>query len=107
MQGSENVLARDDTFFGVCEALGEDFGFNPNWLRVALGVGLLFNPLASVAAYAAAGLIVGFSRLLVPNPRLAPAVPELDTDAPMETAREAERQAPAGDNDEGRLAVAA
>jgi phage shock protein C len=106
MQSSENVLARDDTFFGVCEALGEDFRFNPNWLRVALGVGLLLNPLAALAAYAAGAVIVGLSRWLVPNPRLAAAGPEQVSEAP-ETAQVAEREAPDGDNDADRLAVAA
>lgn len=106
MQSPENVLARDDTFFGVCEALGEDFRFNPNWLRVALGVCLLFNPLAALAAYAAAALIVGLSRWLVPNPRLAVAGPEPVSEAP-ETAPAAEREMPDGDNDTDRLAVAA
>jgi phage shock protein PspC (stress-responsive transcriptional regulator) len=50
MAGSHSsVLTRDDTFFGVCEALGEDFGFNPFYLRLALGVGLIWNPLAMIA----------------------------------------------------------
>ena len=67
----ENVLTRDDTFLGICEALGEDFGFNANWLRLALGVGLLFNPLASFGAYAVAGIVVAATRLIAPNPRRA------------------------------------
>lgn len=67
----ENVLTRDDTFLGICEAIGEDFRFNPFFLRVGLGVLLLFNPLAALGGYAAAGLIVGLSRLLAPNPRPA------------------------------------
>ncbi len=106
MQSPENVLARDDTFFGVCEALGEDFRFNPNLLRIALGVGLLFNPVAALAAYAGAAVVVGLSRLMVPNPRLAAAGPELVSDA-VETAPVAEREMPDGDNDTGQLAVAA
>ena len=67
----ENVLTRDDTFLGICEAIGEDFGFNANWLRLALGVGLLLNPMASIAAYACAGIVVGATRLIAPNPRRA------------------------------------
>src|ERR1043166_10247988 len=35
-----NPLTREDTLLGVCEALGEDFRFNPLLLRVALGAGL-------------------------------------------------------------------
>ena len=67
------LFTRDDTFFGVCQALGEDFGFNPNYLRVALGVLLLFNPVAVIGGYAAAGVLVAFSRLLVREPRAASA----------------------------------
>ncbi|HEV2748667.1 MAG TPA: PspC domain-containing protein [Allosphingosinicella sp.] len=64
-----NLFARDDTMFGVCQALGEDFGFNPNWLRVAIGSLLLWNPAAMAGAYAAAGALVLLSRLLSPDPR--------------------------------------
>ena len=69
MQAS-SVLARDDTFFGVCEALGEDFRFNPLFLRIAFAGLLFWNPIAAVAAYAGAGLVVGASRWFVPNPRI-------------------------------------
>ena len=62
----ENVFMRDDTFFGVCQAIGEDFGFNPNWLRLALGVSLLLSPTAVVATYFGAGVLVLASRLIVP-----------------------------------------
>lgn len=66
-----SFFLRDDTFLGVCEALGEDFRFNPLWLRVALGVALIWNPFAVVAAYLAAFVVIAVSRLLVPNPRMA------------------------------------
>jgi len=66
-----NLLTRDDTFFGVCQALGDDFGFNPFYLRVALGVSLLLNPVAVLAGYAIAGVAVAVSRLIVPEPRAA------------------------------------
>jgi phage shock protein C len=56
-----------DNLFGVCAALGEDFGFNPIWLRLALGVGLLFAFEAVIAGYFAMGAIVLVSRLIVPN----------------------------------------
>jgi len=75
-----NVFLRDDTFFGVCEALGEDFRFNANILRVALGVGLLWNPLAMIGTYAALGAVVLVSRLLVRNPR--PAAARASADKP-------------------------
>ena len=62
---------RDDTFFGVCEAIGEDFRFNANLLRLALALALFFNPLAALAAYAALGLLVAVSRWFAPNPQPA------------------------------------
>lgn len=64
----ESLITRDDTFFGVCEAIGEDFGFHANWLRIALAVGTFFSPLGAVAAYAALGVLVLASRLLAPAP---------------------------------------
>lgn len=72
MQTSQpSVFARDHTILGVCEALGEDFGFNPVLLRVPLAVCLLLNPWAVVATYAGLGMLVGFTRLVAPNPRPA------------------------------------
>jgi len=96
---NENVFTRDDTFFGVCQAIGEDLGFNPNWLRAALGVLLIWSPLATIAAYLAAGIVIALIRWIVPNPRSARAKagePALETAAAVE-----------GDNDEVALAAAA
>lgn len=80
-----NPIARDDTFFGVCEALGEDFGFHANWLRAALALLLFWNPLAAVGGYVAAGAVVLLSRWLVPNPRVSA---ELDGEPAVEAAAE-------------------
>ncbi|HEV2080583.1 MAG TPA: PspC domain-containing protein [Allosphingosinicella sp.] len=63
-----NLFTRDDTFFGVCEGLGQDFGIHPNILRVALGGALFWNPPAAAAVYLTAGLIVLATRLIVPEP---------------------------------------
>ena len=82
-------FARDDTFFGVCHALGEDFGFHPNWLRLALGIGVLASPTAVVAIYAGLAAIVVVSRLIAPNPRRKAAQP----------VAEAPAQAPVADNE--------
>jgi len=68
-----SLIARDDTLFGVCQALGDDFGFSPNWLRVGLAALLYLNPIAALGGYAAAGALVLLSRLLVPDPRPAAA----------------------------------
>lgn len=72
MQTSQpSVFARDHTILGICEALGEDLGFNPLFLRVPLAVCLLLNPWAVAATYAGLGLLVAFTRLVSPNPRQA------------------------------------
>jgi phage shock protein PspC (stress-responsive transcriptional regulator) len=67
----DNLLLRDDTMLGVCQGLGEDFGFNPIWLRMAFGAMLLINPIAVVGTYLGLGLLVATSRLIFPRPRLA------------------------------------
>ncbi|HEU0098499.1 MAG TPA: PspC domain-containing protein [Allosphingosinicella sp.] len=90
-QPQPSVFARDHTLLGVCEALGEDFGFNPIFLRVPLAVCLLLNPWAVVATYAGLGILVAFTRLVAPVPRQAavaeaPAPAEADrAEAPAES----------------------
>lgn len=76
-----NVFARDDTFFGVCEAIGEDLGFNSNYLRIAFALPLLYAPLATIAAYLALAIVVGLTRLIVPNPRRAAREDVMETEA--------------------------
>ena len=86
-----SVLARDDTFFGVCHALGEDFGFNPIFLRLAFALLLFFSPLAAIAGYAALGVVVAATRWLVPNPRVADTADDAnagETAAQMQAAAE-------------------
>ena len=65
---SSNLFTRDDTIFGVCEAIGEDFGFNPTILRLLFGIGLFWGPVTAIAAYAACGALVAATRWLVPDP---------------------------------------
>jgi len=60
-----------DNIFGVCAALGEDFGFNPFYLRAALAVMLLVSPEIMLITYAVAGIVVLASHLLV-RPKRAP-----------------------------------
>ncbi len=90
-------LARDDTLLGVCAALGEDLGFNPFYLRLALGVALLWNPVMVIAGYLVAAVVIAVSRWFVPNIAFAEA----------SAGEPAAAQAPAGDNDEEALAAAA
>ena len=62
---------RRDNLFGVCAAIGEDFGFDPFWLRIALAVGVIASPVAVLIGYAAAAVIVVLSRVLVRDRRVA------------------------------------
>ena len=82
-----NLLLRDDTFFGVCQGIGEDVGFNPNILRVAFAPMLFVSWQGAIALYVGLGLLVLITRLLVPNPKVAanktvaePEAPALQTE---------------------------
>ena len=57
---------RNDTLLGVCEAIGQDFGFNANLLRIALAIGLFWSPVAMVALYLGLGVAVAVSRWFYP-----------------------------------------
>jgi len=61
-----NLFRRRDTFFGICEAVGQDFGFNPLYLRLAFIAPIFFFPVQSFAAYLGLGLVVLASRLFFP-----------------------------------------
>ena len=70
MQAQENQVAlplRSHTILGVCEAVGEDFGFNPTFLRVPFAAMVLWSPLYAIGAYLALGVVVLASRLLFPK----------------------------------------
>lgn len=73
---------RGDTMLGACEALGQDFGFNPNWLRIVLGSLVLWNAWGAFAIYLGLAAVVGISRLLAPPRRetavAAPAAVEIE-----------------------------
>jgi phage shock protein PspC (stress-responsive transcriptional regulator) len=58
-----------DNLLGICNALGEDFGFDPLWLRLALGAAFVLQPVGVVIAYLALGLLVLASRLAFPTSR--------------------------------------
>ena len=60
---------RNDTILGVCEALGQDFGFHANWLRVPLAAMVLISTTAAIGIYLGLGVAVLASRLLYPAPR--------------------------------------
>ena len=69
MEAQENQVAlplRSHTILGVCEAIGEDFGFNPIFLRIPLAAMVVVNPLIAIGGYFALGAVVLASRLLFP-----------------------------------------
>ena len=73
MDAQEDQVAlplRSHTIFGVCEAIGEDFGFNPIFLRVPFAATVLWSPVMAIGAYLALGLVVLGSRLLFPERRV-------------------------------------
>lgn len=86
-----------ESIFGVCAALSADFGFNPLWLRLAIGAGLMVNMEAALAAYVVLGAIVLISRVAAPDAK-ARQTPAVEAATPV---------APAQDVDEVVLARAA
>lgn len=80
--------APKDSLFGVCAAIGADFGFNPLWLRIAFASALLFSLEGVIAAYAALGLVVLVSRLVAPSrkPDAIVAVEDEDVVEPLRRA---------------------
>lgn len=72
MEAQENQVAlplRSHTILGVCEAMGEDFGFNPVLLRVPFAAMVLYSALLAVGAYFALGAVVLASRFFFPKPK--------------------------------------
>jgi phage shock protein C len=70
MEAQEKQVAlplRAHTILGVCEAIGEDFGFNPTFLRVPLAAIVLYSPTYAIGIYLALGLAVLASRLIFPK----------------------------------------
>lgn len=91
MQASRfSFITREDTLLGVCAALGEDFGFNPTWLRILFAVLLLWNPVVVLSTYFGLFALVVASRIAFPNARRAEqpqakaAAPAHDNDTAVE-----------------------
>ena len=68
MASPGSIVARDDTLLGVCFAIGQDFGFNPLYLRILFAAVLFWSPPAAFGLYALLGAIVAFSRWAAPDP---------------------------------------
>ena len=69
---TQSLFARPDTFFGVCQGIGDDLGIHPNLFRIAFGMAFFFAPLATLATYFLLGLVVAATRFAFPVPTLAP-----------------------------------
>ena len=72
MEAQENQVAlplRSHTILGVCEAVGEDFGFNPVFLRVPFAAMVLYSAVLAIGAYFALGAVVLASRYFFPKPK--------------------------------------
>jgi phage shock protein C len=70
-----NLILRNDTILGVCEALGQDLGVNPTWLRVAFCLPVFWSPLLVIGAYFALGAVVAATRYAYPDRRIEAAAP--------------------------------
>ena len=78
MEAQETQVAlplRSHTILGICEAIGEDFGFNPIFLRVPFAAIVLWSPTIAIGAYFALGAVVLASRLLFPKAKTNEAEP--------------------------------
>ena len=62
---------RRDTFLGVFEAIGQDLGINPNWLRIPFAALILWNPEVIIGLYLGLGLVVAATRWFFPAERKA------------------------------------
>lgn len=91
----DQPFMRDDTFLGVCQALGEDFRIPPNLLRLAIAPAIIWSPLMTLAIYVAAAVVIAVTRWIVPNPATtsvavsAPAEVSVAANEPMELAKAA------------------
>ena len=70
MEAQENQVAlplRSHTILGACEAVGEDFGFNPVLLRIPFAAMVLYSAVWAIGAYFALGAVVLVSRFFFPK----------------------------------------
>lgn len=90
MTATPNLFLRNDTLLGVCQGLGEEFGFNPTWLRIVLAAGVLWNPLAMIGTYLALGAVFAVARWIYPVPTAAAAPRLAAGQAPSASEQDAE-----------------
>ena len=87
MSGNQgNLFTRSDTFFGVCQGLGEDLGIPPNLLRIAAALLLFVNAKAVIIGYFAVGLFVFATRMIFSERRALRRLQRARAEAPAATA---------------------
>jgi phage shock protein PspC (stress-responsive transcriptional regulator) len=79
---------RSHTILGICEAVGEDFGFNPVFLRIPFAASVIWNPMIAIGAYFALGAVVLASRLLFPKEGSGSSAEAGDVQSPANEQRE-------------------
>lgn len=67
IQPSQSAAAKQDNLFGICAVLGEEFHFNPLFLRLALAISLLWSPAIVLAVYFYTGIVLLVTRRLFPR----------------------------------------
>ncbi len=82
---------RSDTILGVCEAIGQDLGFNPLYLRLVFAGLFYFNPLMVIGSYLALGAGVALARWFYPVPTATVAQPAANPAAPEADNEDSER----------------
>ena len=80
---TQNVFLRHDTILGTCQAIGDEFGINPNWQRVPLATAILVSPTGAIAFYLGLSVVVLLSRTLFRSKK----VPALAVAAPVQEQR--------------------
>ena len=79
MEAQVNQVAlplRSHTILGACEAVGEDFGFNPVLLRIPFAASVIYSPMLAIGAYLGLGAVVLASRWLFPSAKRTPVLSE-------------------------------
>jgi len=84
---------RSHTILGVCEAIGEEFGFNPVYLRIPFAASVIYSPTMAIATYLLLGLGVMVSRLAFPNILRGTIVDSTTTSAPANSQVELKKAA--------------
>ena len=87
-----NVFLRNDTILGTFQAIGDDFGINPNWLRVPLAAAMLASPIGAILFYLGLSVIVLASRILFRSKAVAAVGQEVVVEAPSMEANDDQRE---------------